>query len=169
MFETPTVALWEYERDDLLGMMEVSYAPAMLIPSPQYGADEFFEIQGTHGLVWVTRCTGELTKSRLPALLWFKEDGTTRDFPDVEVPYEISHRRASAAWIEAVRDGTFDTVDFAPQTALEALQLCFAVYQASDQGVKVDPRTIEGSYGPPWWPPTVEELLADYEKLSEWL
>jgi predicted dehydrogenase len=169
MFETPTVALWEYERDDLLGMMEVSHAPAMLIPSPQYGADEFFEIQGTHGLLWVTRCTGELAKSRLPALLWFKEDGTTQDFPDVDVPYEVSHRRASAAWVEAVRDGTYDAVDLSPQTALEALQLCFAVYQASDQGVKVDPRTIEDSYGPPWWPPSVDDLIADYQKLSDWM
>lgn len=169
MFETPTVALWEYTREDLLGMMEVSYAPAMLIPSPQYGADEFFEIQGTHGLLWVTRCTGELTKSRLPALLWFKEDGTTQDFPDVEVPYAVSHRRASAAWVEAVRDGSYDTVDFAPESALAALQLCFAVYQASRDGERVDPRTIEGAVGPPWWPPTIDELMADAEKLSPWL
>jgi len=168
-FEAPTVALWEYEREDLLGMMEVSHAPAMLIPSPHYGADEFFEIQGTHGLLWVTRCTGELARSRLPAVLLFGEDGTTQDFPDVEVPYEVSHRRASAAWVEAVRDDAYDTVDFAPQRALEALQLCFAVYQASNEGVRVDPSTIEGAVGPPWWPPTADDLMADHERLKDWL
>ncbi|HYF46057.1 MAG TPA: hypothetical protein VD926_07590, partial [Acidimicrobiales bacterium] len=73
------------------------------------------------------------------------------------------------AWVEAVRDGTFDTVDFAPQSALEALQLCFAVYQASNEGTRVDPSTIEGSVGPSWWPPTVEDLMADYERLKDWL
>jgi len=59
-FEAPTVALWEYARQDLLGMMEVSYAPDMYIRSQQYGADEFFEIQGTRGFVWVTRLCGNL-------------------------------------------------------------------------------------------------------------
>ena len=54
-FEAPTVALFEYDRDDLLGMMEVSYAPDMFIRSDYYGADEFFEIQGTRGFIWVTR------------------------------------------------------------------------------------------------------------------
>src|SRR6266849_2286709 len=35
-FEAPTVALFEYDRDDLLGMMEVSYAPDMFIRSDHY-------------------------------------------------------------------------------------------------------------------------------------
>ena len=40
-FEAPTAALWEYDRDDLLGIMEVSYAPNMHIRSRYYGADDW--------------------------------------------------------------------------------------------------------------------------------
>jgi predicted dehydrogenase len=36
-FEAPMVALFEYEREDLLGMMEVSHAPGMFIPSDWFG------------------------------------------------------------------------------------------------------------------------------------
>ena len=110
-FEAPTAALWEYSRDDLLGMMEVSYAPNMFMRTAYYGADEFFEIQGTHGFLWVTRCTGELLRTELPALLLCREDGSYEDFPDVEVPYEVSHHRSSAAWVDAVRDGTASDLD----------------------------------------------------------
>ena len=73
-FEAPTVALWEYARHDLLGMMEVSYAPDMFIRSDYYGADEFFEIQGTRGFVWVTRLCGNLHVD-LPPLVLYEEDG----------------------------------------------------------------------------------------------
>jgi len=59
-FEAPTAAIWEYERETLLGMMEVTYAPRMSLRSSYYGADEFFEIQGTDGFLWVTRATGEM-------------------------------------------------------------------------------------------------------------
>jgi predicted dehydrogenase len=37
-FETPTAAIWEYDRDDLLGMMEVTYATRMHIRSVDWGA-----------------------------------------------------------------------------------------------------------------------------------
>ena len=60
-------------RPDLLGMMEVSYAPDMFIRSDHYGADEFFEIQGTRGFVWVTRLCGNLHVDLAPVVL-YEED-----------------------------------------------------------------------------------------------
>jgi hypothetical protein len=80
-FEAPTVALWEYARDDLLGMMEVSYAPDMFIRSDYYGADEFFEIQGTRGFIWVTRLCGNLHIGLAPVVL-YEEDGRQTSFAD---------------------------------------------------------------------------------------
>ena len=73
---------WEYARDDLLGMMEVSYAPDMYIRSTHCGADEFFEIQGTRGFVWVTRLCGQIHD--LPSVILYEEDGTRTTFGDVD-------------------------------------------------------------------------------------
>ena len=53
-FFEPCAVIFEYEDPGLLGMMEVSYAPQMWMRSSFYGADEFFEIQGDRGFLWVT-------------------------------------------------------------------------------------------------------------------
>jgi predicted dehydrogenase len=160
-FEAPMVALLEYERDDLLGMMEVAHAPGMFIDSDWFGADEFFEVQGTDGFVWVTRLSGRLHD--LPPLVVVS--GRTRtEVRDIEHRYEVSFRRAAAAFVDGLRAGT--PVDLAPDVALRALQLAFAVYQSSNERRPVDPSEIEGSVSPPWWPKTTDELMGDVMALG---
>jgi len=162
-FEAPTAALWEYERDDLLGLMEVSYAPWMLVRGHHYGADEFFEIQGTHGFVWVTRMSGEMLD--LPPLVLYRSDGTTTTWADLDTRYEMSHQRSSADFVDGLREGR--QPDLTPEMAIETLQLAFAVYQASNERRPVDPSEIEESVSPPWWPKSQEELLEDVVELAD--
>ncbi len=59
-FFEPAAAIFEYEDPGLVGMMDVHYAPEMWLRSDYYGADEFFEIQGDEGMLWVTRATGRM-------------------------------------------------------------------------------------------------------------
>ena len=160
-FEAPMVALFEYEREDLLGMMEVSHAPGMFIPSDWYGADEFFEIQGTTGFIWVTRLTGRLHD--LPALV--VTSGRTRtEVTDIEHRYEISFRRSAAAFVDGLLSRS--AVDLSPDAAIKALQLSFAVYQSSIEHRPVEPASIEGSVSPPWWPKSSQELIDDVVALG---
>ena len=130
-FEAPTVALWEYARDDLLGMMEVSYAPDMFIRSDYYGADEFFEIQGTRGLRLGDAAVRQPAR-RPPAARALRG----RRPPDVvRGARRVVRRlvppgrpaRSSTACSRARRPTS------SPQTGIEALQLAFAVYQASNE------------------------------------
>ncbi|HET9729358.1 MAG TPA: Gfo/Idh/MocA family oxidoreductase, partial [Acidimicrobiia bacterium] len=120
-FEAPTVALFEYAREDLLGIMEVSYAPDMFIRSDYYGADEFFEIQGTRGFIWVTRLCGNLHVD-LPAVVLYEEDGRRTTFSELDASYDGSFRRSARAFVDGLLAGTPPDLD--PQTAIEALQLC---------------------------------------------
>ena len=160
-FEEPMVALFEYGRDNLLGMMEVSHAPGMFIPSDWYGADEFFEIQGTSGFVWVTRLSGRLHD--LPPVV-VRSGATTTRIEDIESNYDSSFRRASGAFVDGLLAGT--QPDMTPDTAIKVLQLAFAVYQSSNERGSVDPATIEGSVSPPWWPKNQEELIDDAAALG---
>ncbi len=150
-FETPTVALFEYDDPNLLGMMEVSYAPEMFIRSKFYGADEFFEIQGTEGWIWVTRCTGEMLD--LPPVVVYRKDGSTEEIRDVDADWDVGFHRASAAFVDALLAGQ-GPVDMTPQFSAEVLQLCFAVYQASNERGPVDPSSIETNVSPDGWPYT---------------
>jgi predicted dehydrogenase len=161
-FEAPTVALWEYARHDLLGMMEVSYAPDMFIRSDYYGADEFFEIQGTRGFVWVTRLCGNLHVD-LPPLVLYEEDGTRSSFSELDASYDGSFKHAAGAFVDGVLAG--QTPDLSPQKGIEALQLAFAVYQASNEHRAVDPRSIEESVTPTGWPPSDDKMRKDVDAL----
>ena len=160
-FEEPMVALFEYGRENLLGMMEVSHAPGMFIPSDWYGADEFFEIQGTSGYVWVTRLSGRLLD--LPPLV-VRSGAMTSTVDDIDSSYETSFRRASAAFLDGLLSGT--QPDMTPVAAVKVLQLAFAVYQSSKERRAVDPATIDASVSPPWWPKSQDELIDDAEALG---
>ena len=60
LFFEPCAVIFEYEDPSVLGTMEVQYAPNFYMRSKYYGADEFFEITGDEGQLWVTRATGEM-------------------------------------------------------------------------------------------------------------
>jgi predicted dehydrogenase len=161
-FETPMAAIFEYERDDLLGTMEVTHAPKMHLRTRYYGADEVFEIQGTDGFLWVTRATGEMLD--LPPLMWHRSDGTTVSFSNLDADWATGFRLSSRAFVDALLEGT--APEMAGPRAIEVLQLCFAVYQASATRAPVDPASIESAVSPPWWPKTPRMLLEDADRLG---
>lgn len=155
-FEAPTVALLEYSRSDLLGVIEVAHAPGMFIESDWYGADEFFEIQGSDGFVWVTRLSGRLHD--LPALV-FRSGKTTTQVRDLDDRYESGFRRSAAAFIDGILNE--EQVDLTPTAALKSLELAFAVYLSSNEGRRISPSSIDDAISPSWWPKSSDELIAD--------
>ncbi len=142
-FFEPCAAIFEYDDEHLLGSMEVSYAPKMWLRSSYYGADEFFEVQGDEGFLWVTRCTGELLD--LPALVLYRgtdNHRTTTSFTNLDADWGAGFRRSSAHFVNAVLDGVPPVMT--ADEAVKVLQLCFAVYRAGKTGERVDPRTVTG-------------------------
>ena len=150
LFFEPCAAIFEYEDESLLGSMEVSYAPRMWMRSSYYGADEFVEVQGDEGFLWVTRCTGEMLD--LPAVMVYRgEEGsyTMTGYSDLDADWGTGFRRSSAHFVDALLSGT--EAEMSAAQAAKVLQLCFAVYEASDSRQPVDPRTISGSVTPAGW------------------
>lgn len=146
----PCAVIFEYEDPAVLGTMDVSYAPDMWLRSDYYGADEFFEVQGDKGFVWVTRCTGQLLD--LPSVVLYdgtKGSQTTTSFPHVEDDWAAGFRRSSTHFVDALVDGT--QAEMTAGDAIKALQLCFAVYQAGNTRLPVDPRSITDRVVPDGW------------------
>ena len=162
-FEAPTAAIFEYDRDDLLGTMEVAYAPNMYIRSSYYGADEFVEVQGTDGLVWVTRCTGEMLD--LPSVVLHRSDGSHESFTNLDADWGQGFVGSSRDFVDALLEGRPDPA-MTGELAIKTLQLCFAVYQASIERGPVVPASISGSVSPPWWPKTPATLMAEAQSLG---
>ncbi len=78
LFFEPCAVIFEYEDPGVLGTMEVQYAPNFYMRSKYYGADEFFEITGDEGQLWVTRATGEML-DLAPVMLF---TGTAQEHQD---------------------------------------------------------------------------------------
>jgi len=150
LFFEPCAAIFEYEDPGLIGVMEVHYAPQMYMRSSYYGADEFFEIQGDEGMLWVTRATGEML-DLAPVVLYRGKDNdiTTTEFRDLDADWGTGFTRSSAHFVDSLLAGT--PAAMSPAEAVKVLQLCFAVYAASDTRRPVDPRTITGSITPEGW------------------
>jgi predicted dehydrogenase len=150
LFFEPCAAIFEYEDDLLLGSMEASYAPAMWMRSSYYGADEFFELQGDEGFLWVTRCTGELL-DLAPLMIYRGRSGagTMESITDVDADWSSGFAGSAGHFVDSVLAGTPPAMT--ADEAIAALQLCFAVYRAGNTGDRVDPRTITGSEVPDGW------------------
>lgn len=147
LFFEPLAAVFEYDDPEVLGTMDVSYAKGMEMRSRYFGADEFFEVQGDEGFVWVTRATGELHD--LPPVMLYRDRAMT-GFTDVDADWGTGFRRASAHFVDSLLTGSPATMS--PDDAVRVLQLCFAVYAAANEGRPVDPRTIDHQVIPRGWP-----------------
>jgi predicted dehydrogenase len=150
LFFEPCACIFEYEDQSLLGSMEVSYAPKMWMRSAYYGADEFLEVQGDEGFLWVTRCTGEMLD--LAPVMLYRGDETQQSmtgFNEMDADWGTGFRRSSAHFVDSLLAGT--PADMTAQEAAKVLQLCFAVYEAGNTRLPVDPRSIEGSVTPTGW------------------
>jgi predicted dehydrogenase len=150
LFFEPCNVIFEYEDESLLGSMEVSYAPKMWMRSAYYGADEFVEIQGDEGFLWVTRCTGEMLD--LPAVAVYRGDEgnyAMTGYSDMDADWGAGFKRSSAHFIDSLLAGT--PADMSVDAAVKVLQLCFAVYQAGNTRAPVDPRSMTGSVTPTGW------------------
>jgi predicted dehydrogenase len=101
-------------------------------------------------MLWVTRATGEML-DLAPVVLYRGKDNdiTTTEFGDIDADWGSGFRRSSAHFVDSLIAGTPAAMTAAE--AVKVLQLCFAVYAASDTRQPVDPRTITGSVTPQGW------------------
>ena len=162
-FEAPTVALWEYARQDLLGMMEVSYAPDMYIRSQQYGADEFFEIQGTRGFVWVTRLCGNLHVTSRRSCSTRKTGGGT-SFASSTRPTTIRSAGPPAHFVDALLTGTRSGVGAGRPRSRRSSSRSPSTRRRTARA-PVDPASIDGAVSPNGWPPDRAKLKQDVEAM----
>src|SRR2546426_308724 len=134
--ETPAAAMWRFKGRDCLGIIDYTYAPEMTIRSRYYRADEFFEIHGSRGIIWVTRCTGEMLD--LPPLVVIK--GTETTSYQVPTDWRTGFDGAARDFIDGVLEGRQPAQDI--RTAKHILQVPLAIYEAARLGRAVAPESV---------------------------
>ncbi len=136
MVEAPSVITWKFRNADCLGVFEYSSAPDMRIRGPYYPIDDFFEIQGSAGTIWVTRCSGEMLD--LPPVMLHK--GAESVSYQVPMDWLEGFEGAARDFIDGIIAGRQPQMD--AHFARKVLQAALAVYRSSETQRPVDPGTI---------------------------
>ena len=136
IMETPSVATWRFKGRDCLGIVDYTYASDMVMRSRYARVDEFFEIHGTRGIIWVTRCSGEMLD--LPPVQVIR--GTETVSYQVPMDWRLGFDGAAADFVDGVLDGRQPAQDV--KAARHMLQVALAIYESGRTGHAVRPDTI---------------------------
>lgn len=136
VLDLPSVVTWKFKHRPCLGVFDYAYAPEMPLRTKYYPADEFFEIQGSRGAIWVTRCTGEMLD--MPPVVLFK--GTEARHIQVPMDWIEGFNGAAGDFIDAILEDRQPHMDIDFST--KVLQVALAVYAASASEHAVDPTTL---------------------------
>jgi predicted dehydrogenase len=136
IMETPSVATWRFKDRDCLGVMDYTYAPEMTIRGRYVRVDEFFEIHGSRGIIWVTRCSGEMLD--LPPVQVIR--GTETVSYQVPMDWRLGFDGAAADFVDGVLDGRQPAQDV--RAAKHMLQVALAIYESGRTGRAVRPDSI---------------------------
>ncbi len=134
--ETPSAATWKYADRDCLAVFEYASSENLAIRSSYYPADEFMEIIGSNGILWVTRCTGEMLD--MPPVVLHRGSETV----SYQTPMDWLEGFSGAArdFVDGIIEGRQPMMDadFSEQT----LRAILAMYRASDTGEWVRPEDV---------------------------
>ena len=136
MNESPSIVIWKYKDKECIGSLEDVRAENMAVRAKYYPLDDFFEIQGSEGAIWVTRCTGEMLD--LPPVIWIKGDETV----SFQVPSDWieGFNGAAANFIDSIVRDEQPAMDI--RSSRHVLQIILAAYQASETGQHVSPAAM---------------------------
>jgi len=122
MLDSPAVALWKYRGAERYGSFEAVTSYDIQVRSKYTPEDEWVELTGSRGFIWVTHCTSNLL-DRPPVVMY--RDGVTTEFSDMETDWASSFVAGVRDFADAIREGRQ-----APLTGEEGkrvLQFCRAI------------------------------------------
>ena len=135
MLDSPAVVIWKYRNGEKYGSYEAVTSDDMLVPT-KYGRpeDEWVELTGSHGFIWVNRCTSMLLDR--PALEMYR-DGKTTQFPEVDSDWGTSFVAGVHDFVDAIAEGRQSPLSGEEGKAV--LRFCRAAQLSAQEGREVRP------------------------------
>ncbi len=98
-YDAPAMFIWKHRDGTRYGSWETVASPGLMVPSGYYSNDDWVEITGSEGLVWVNQCSGHVLQ-RPPVVLY--RDGTVTEYHDLETDWASSFVRGVHDFIDAI-------------------------------------------------------------------
>ena len=112
VIDCPANILWKYPSKNSneppkYGSMEFTWAANLYYPTNYYGIDEFIEISGTKGIMWINQCTGGgnfLSKSpQYPPIVVYTNGEVTTYGEDLPRDWRYSFINSTEHFIEVMK------------------------------------------------------------------
>ena len=100
--ESPAMVIWKYKDTERYGSWDVVSSDEILMPTRYWPEEEWVEISGTRGLLWVNRCTSMLLDR--PALLLYR-DGKTTEYSNLDLDFGASFIHGIRDWVDGLHEG----------------------------------------------------------------
>lgn len=100
--DSPAMVLWKYAGAERYGSFEVVQSDEMLVRSNYVPEDEWFEITGSKGFIWVNRCTSMLLDSA-PVVVY--RDGVTTNYSDLDTEWSTSFIAGCNEFADCIVEG----------------------------------------------------------------
>jgi len=136
LIDAPAIVSWRAENG-VVGCIDATFSPNLNVKSKYYSADERVEITGARGVIWITRCTGQLLDE---ASVILYRDGV-----------KISYEKMRTDWLDSFIDSTRHFIDciindtepyLTGEQAKAVQQFCFAAIKSAKEGREVSPLEI---------------------------
>ena len=118
-----SVITWKHEGSQVLGTWDMNESSEFMIDTDYYPVDEWVELTGTKGILWLTRCTARMTD--LAPLMMFK-DGKTFSYDDMETDWGDSFRSAGHEFTAGITNGSQPQLDATEAAHTLAISLAAA-------------------------------------------
>lgn len=102
LLDSPAVVTWKYKEGGKYGSYEAISSGDLMVPSKYWPEDEWFEISGRRGFVWVNRCTSMLL-DRPPVVMY--RDGITTEYSNIDSDWAASFRNGVHDFVDSVAEG----------------------------------------------------------------
>jgi len=137
--DCPSVAVWRYANrlPVCLGSLTLTMSPEFYVDAPTYSVDERFEVVGTKGILWITRCTSEVF--HIPPLI-VQTSGKRVEHTDMETGWDAAFRAAGKHFLDCIINDK--TPWYPPEEARKVIQLSHAIYKSDQEKRLVSPDEI---------------------------
>ncbi|MDP6822570.1 MAG: Gfo/Idh/MocA family oxidoreductase [Dehalococcoidia bacterium] len=133
----PAVISWKHRDSERYGNWDMLTLPEFMVRTSYYPVDEWLEVTGTRGVIWVTHCTADLLGQ--PPVVMYR-DGEMRSYSDMETDWGDSFRLGAHAFTGAIVDGTQPELD--GEEAVHALAFAVGAIKSAVEGREVKLREL---------------------------
>ena len=102
--DCPLSMQWTYADNDAFTAWQANSSREMVVKSDYYPEDEWFEITGTRGAVWVNQCTGRMLENQPPLVVYADGEFTEYSTSHIDADWGNSFKRGVAEFVDAVAD-----------------------------------------------------------------